>query len=96
MINFSPSELELIRLHREAPVYTNEWFNLYPSLYALLAGFVIMVSIYMLGKFFWMIVYEWRFGLGDEYISGKLTSQEKIWLKEKYPLFRRFKEWLRK
>lgn len=73
--------------------YTHGWFNLHPSLAAILTGIMIMIGIYVIGKFFWMLVYEIRFGLGDEYISGKLSKQEKEWLKEKYPLFRRFKKW---
>jgi hypothetical protein len=97
MINFTPAELELNALHqaRAAP-YNPEWFNLFPSYPQIFTALMVLLGIYAIGKFFWMLVYEIRFGLGDEYISGKLSKQEKEWLKEKYPLFRRFTKWLRK
>jgi hypothetical protein len=78
MITFTPAN---------AAPYSNEWFNLFPSPFAIFAAFFIMIGFIMLGKYFWMLVYELRFGLGDEYITGKLTKEEKIRIKEKYPLF---------
>jgi hypothetical protein len=107
MINFTPDELELARIHQaNAAAYNPEWFNLFPSIFQIFTALMVLLGICVIGKFFWMLVYEIRFGLGDEYITGKLTKQEKEWLKEKYPLFWkafynqhikwRFEKWLRK
>jgi hypothetical protein len=66
------------------------WFNPYTPVWNYFIALALIAGFFMIGKYFWMLIYEIRFGLGDEYISNKLTPEEKRWLKQKYPLFGKY------
>ena len=48
----------------------------------LLTAFFILCGMFMVSKLFWMFWYQLKYGLGDEYLSGKLTKEDKEKLRE--------------
>jgi hypothetical protein len=77
-------------LTKNPPTEWIDWsikFDLLPSIDKLFTAFFIIMGIWVIAKYFWMVVYEVRYGLGDEYIRGELSKQDKIDLDNRYPLF---------
>jgi len=62
-------------------------FDMFPSINKLFIAFCIILGLWFCSKYFWMVIYQWRYGLGDEYLRGELSKQDKIDLDNRYPLF---------
>jgi hypothetical protein len=63
--------------------------SILPPYYNFIFAFFIICGLFMLAKLFWMVWYEIKYGLGDEYLSGKLTHADKLKLRKE------FKGWLK-
>ena len=48
-----------------------------PSLSNFFAAIMIILGMYMNAKLFWMVVYEWRYGKGEEYLRGDFKNANK-------------------
>lgn len=57
-----------------------------PPLQNIIEAVIIAASMYMLSKFFWMAYYQAKYGgdMGDRYIRGQITKEEKLALKRRY------------
>lgn len=53
--------------------------DLTPSPYKLFSAFWIIAGFWLIGKLYWMTIYQWRYGedYGERYITGKISKEEK-------------------
>lgn len=51
--------------------------DLIPSGYNLFTAFWIIAGFWLIGKLTWMVIYEIKYGKGEDYINGKFKRKTK-------------------
>lgn len=68
----------------------NSQLNYLPTIEKIFTAFFIIAGIWLLSKYCWMVIYQWRYGnnYGDLYLKNKLSKEDKQNLKKNYSLFK--------
>lgn len=76
---YYPPEISLNVMVTPAPVS-----SVLPPVNNLITAFFIICGLFVVAKLFWMFWYQLKHGLGDEYLSGKLSLDDKKRLKKEF------------